>query len=498
MITRNTMKQKTLSYLLSLLSLLVLSGCSPSLPEATLSQQDIVIFPDYTRLDIPINIAPLNFLLEVEASSSIVEIRGKKGELLVRGNKRVQFPLKKWKALLAQNPNDSLWVTVYAKNESGWTQYPAFTWYVSENPIDSHLMYRLIEPGYAGWNRVGIYQRNLENFEELTILDNSLTGGNCMNCHVVCGQDPDKLLFHVRNEGGGTFIIRDGEIKKVNTKTKEMLSAGAYPAWHPSARYAVFATNEVRQSYHTRTDKRTEVFDERSDLVIYDIDKNEVFSSPSIASKEANETFGAFSHDGKRLYFCTLSDSLDMPTAYKKAQYSLVAVDFDPETGRIGAGIDTLVNGPALGKSVSHPHVSPDGRFLLYSMANYGTFLSWNEEADLWLYNLETGENRPAIPANSNMSESCNSWSSNSRWIVFSSRRLDGLYNRPFIALLNPDGTTGKPFVMPQKDPEFYTRFFKAYNLPELMKGAVKTDPYELAKRVSDRSYKAIDAKFRN
>lgn len=492
------MKKPFSSYLLFLLSLLLLSGCTPSLPEARTSENAIAIFPDYTRLDIPINIAPLNFMIEEGVSSSIVEIRGKRGQLLVRGNKRVQFPLKRWKALLAQHPNDSLWVTIYAKTKSGWSKYPPFSWYVSEHPIDSHLMYRLIEPGYAGWNRVGIYQRNLENFEERTILDNSLTGGNCMNCHVVCGQDPEKLLFHVRNEGGGTFIIRDGEIKKVNTKTKEMLSAGAYPAWHPSARYAVFATNEVRQSYHTRFDKRTEVFDERSDLVIYDIDKNEIFSAPSIASKDANETFGAFSPDGKRLFFCTLSDSLDLPTQYDKAQYSLVAVDFDPETGRIGTRIDTLVNGPALGKSVSHPHVSPDGEFLLYSMANHGTFLSWNEESDLWLYNLKTGENRPALQANSSKSESCNSWSSNGKWVIFSSRRMDGLYNRPFIASLNPNGTLQKAFVMPQKDPEFYNRFFKAYNLPELMRGAVKTDPYELAKRVSDRSYKAVDAKFRN
>ena len=492
------MRNRTLLYIAALLSLLAIAGCSSALPEATVSEVPLSISPDYTRLEIPVNIAPLNFKIKGAKTQACVELLGAHGRMVVKADNTVQFPLKKWKALLSAHRGDSLRVTIYTKASSGWTQHPSFHWLVEADSIDSHLMYRLIEPGYAGWNRVGIYQRNLENFEENTILDNSLTGGNCMNCHVVCGQDPDKLLFHVRNEGGGTFIIRDGEIKKVNIRTEQMLSAGAYPAWHPSARYAVFATNEVRQSYHTRPDRRTEVFDQRSDLVLYDIDKNEIFASPTIASKGSNETFGAFSPDGKRLFFCTVSDSLDLPIQYDKAHYSLVAVDFHPETGQIGSRVDTLVNGPAIGKSVSHPHVSPDGKYLLYSLADFGTFVSWNKESDLWMYEFASGKNRPASGINSEQSESCNSWSSNSDWIVFSSRRMDGLYNRPFIAHVRPDGSFGKPFVVPQKDPDFYTLFFKAYNLPELMIGPVTTDPYELAKMVKEKEYKAIDVKNRN
>lgn len=492
------MKNRTLLYITALLSSLMTTGCSTSLPKAKVSEVPLSISPDYTHLEIPVNIAPLNFKIEGAETKAWVELLGTHGRMVVKADNTVQFPLKKWKALLSAHRGDSIRVTIYTKAPSGWTQHPSFHWLVETDSIDSHLMYRLIEPGYAGWNRVGIYQRNLECFEENTILDNSLTGGNCMNCHVVCGQDPDKLLFHVRNEGGGTFIIRDGEIKKVNIRTEQMLSAGAYPAWHPSARYAAFATNEVRQSYHTRPDKRTEVFDQRSDLVLYDIDSNEIFAAPSIASKSSNETFATFSPDGKRLFFCTVSDSLDLPIQYEEAHYSLVAVDFDPETGQIGSRIDTLVNGPAIGKSVSHPHVSPDGRYLLYSLADFGTFVSWNEESDLWMYEFATGENRPASGVNSERSESCNSWSSNSGWIVFSSRRMDGLYNRPFIAHVRPDGSLGKPFVVPQKDPDFYTLFFKAYNLPELMDGPVTTDPYELAKMVKEEEYKAIDAKYRN
>ena len=70
--------------------------------------------------------------------------------------------------------------------------------------------------------------------------------------------------------------------------------------------------------------------------------------------------------------------------------------------------------------------------------------------------------------------ESYHSWSSNSRWFVFSSRRIDGLYTRPYIAYVDEDGKVGKPFLLPQKDAGFYQSFMKSFNIPEFITGKVK------------------------
>ena len=59
-------------------------------------------------------------------------------------------------------------------------------------------------------------------------------------------------------------------------------------------------------------------------------------------------------------------------------------------------------------------------------MAPFGTFHIWHPESDLYVVDLETGENRELTEANSDDTESYHSWSSNSRWIVFSSRRDEG------------------------------------------------------------------------
>jgi len=62
------------------------------------------------------------------------------------------------------------------------------------------------------------------------------------------------------------------------------------------------------------------------------------------------------------------------------------------------------------------------------------------------------------------------SWSGNSRWFVFSSRRLDGMTSKPFICHIDKNGTISKPFIIPQKDPYYYKTDHRNFSRPELLK----------------------------
>ena len=61
-------------------------------------------------------------------------------------------------------------------------------------------------------------------------------------------------------------------------------------------------------------------------------------------------------------------------TSVQQMMYSLVRIPFDPETGTLGAPADTLWSATEWGLSVCHPKASPDGRWLLFTVADYGTF----------------------------------------------------------------------------------------------------------------------------
>jgi hypothetical protein len=88
---------------------------------------------------------------------------------------------------------------------------------------------------------------------------------------------------------------------------------------------------------------------------------------------------------------------------------------------------------------------------------------------------------RPLKELNSSDTESYHTWSSNSRWLVFSSRRDDGVYTRPFFAHVNADGKFDKPFELPKADPDFHRQFMKCYNIPEFMRGPVSIAPQTFA-----------------
>jgi hypothetical protein len=91
---------------------------------------------------------------------------------------------------------------------------------------------------------------------------------------------------------------------------------------------------------------------------------------------------------------------------------------------------------------------------------------------------------------NSSDAESYHSWSSNGRWIVFSSRRDDGSYTRPYIAYFK-EGTASKPFILPQKNPLFYGEFFKSYNIPEFMTRPVRISRRELVNAINQEAKQA-------
>ena len=163
-----------------------------------------------------------------------------------------------------------------------------------------------------------------------------------------------------------------------------------------------------------------------------------------------------------------------MPKEYDQVRYDLCSVSFDPATRRFGTVVDTLYKASKIDKSVSFPRVSPDGKYLLYTLSGYGNFSIWHKDADLYMIDLSTLQSYPLEAANSDDVESYHSWSSNRRWFVFSSRRIDGLYTRPYIAYVDEYGKVGKPFLLPQKDAGFYQSFMKSFNFPEFITGKVK------------------------
>lgn len=474
----------------------LLTACSGSVGTIEEERNELPpIFPDYVNCTIPSNIAPLNFQLTIPYEEAYVRFSTPDETWDIKAGKgQFTIPSSRWKKLLESNVGKEITVKVFVKTAGQWVGYTPFTYFVAAEPVDPYLVYRLIEPGYELWYQMGIYQRNLEGYKQSPVMENKLSNGNCMNCHSFCMQDPDKMLFHMRGAIACTMLVDDGKVEKLNTKTEQTMSPLVYPSWHPSGRYLAFSVNDTKQAFHMNHPNRIEVYDLKSDVVVYDTENHEIISSRLLYGTEAFETFPTFSPDGRTMYFCSAQYVEEMPFDFEDVHYSLCAISFDPETRSFGTQVDTLYQAQAEGRSVSFPRVSPDGKFLMFTLSDYGGFSIWHKDADLYLMNLSTGEYFPMERANSEDVDSYHSWSSNSRWVVFSSRRIDGLYTRPHIAYISENGEVGKAFLLPQKEVDFYHRFMYSYNVPEFVKGKVKDN----RRAIKDKAWndKGIDLKF--
>ena len=460
-----------------------MTSCSTFKPSEFSVQGMSVIYPDYMDVTVPQGIAPLNFMYTGKVANPVTEFSAGDVRHTIRG-REVSIPASKWKALCDAAVGGA--ISVKSSN-------PDTSWciYVSPDKIDYGLNYRLIEPGYEVYSKMGIYERELATCNQRPLIENTEFNG-CVNCHSYNRADPNDFSLHIRGMHGATLIRHGGETVAYNTKTPETIGSCVYPYWHPSGKYIAYSTNSTRQGFHVDSEKLIEVFDSASDMLIYDIENNSLVTNDSLSLPDYWETFPAFSPDGSTLYFCRAAKK-EIPGGLKDVRYNLCSVSFDAESGRPGTDVRVLVDAEAEGYSISFPRPSHDGKYLIYTRSDYGNFSIWHHEADLYCLNLETGESRPMSEINSPDTESYHSFSSNGRWMVFSSRRDDGLFTRLYITHFDENGCATKPFMLPQKNPaEYYTKLFFSYNVPEFVSAPVEMSHHDNQRIIRSKERKQM------
>lgn len=460
------------------------------------------IRPDYTGTVIPPNIAPLNFAVLEPGTKYLVKIYAGAGEPIDIPSRtgKIKIPLRQWRSLLNNNRGKQLCFDVYVMNKDGlrstgsrpvgWSRYETITNIIAKEDIDSYLVYRFMKPLFNWWKNIGVYQRNLENYENKAVLHGQLFSYGCLNCHTFLNNAPDYMTLGIRSPdyGSATLFIADEKVQKIGTKW-------TYTSWHPSGRLAAYSMNKVRMFFHKTTMEIRDVIDLDSALCYYLVDNQKIKTVPGISEKDRLETYPTWSPDGRYLYFCSApilwTDRDKIPTElYDKVKYDLRRISYNVETDEWGQP-ETVLSADETGLSILLPRISPDGKFLIFCMCDYGCFPVYQDSSDLYMMDLQTGKSAlhtadkyDKLPINSEYSESWHSFSSNGRWLTFSSKRQDGLFTRTYFSYIDENGQTYKPFILPQKDPAYYDSLLQTYSVPELITRPVEVSKIALARAV--------------
>jgi len=455
--------------------------------------------PDYAGSIIPPNIAPLNFVIQREGAGYFVRIYSEKGKPIEIFTKSpvILIPERAWHELLDLNRGRQLDMDVYVESRVGissskgknigWSRFQALTAQIAPEDIDTFLIYRKIYPAHGTWRDMGIYQRNLSSFDESIILNNGYFKHGCVNCHTFCGNRAEKMLIGIRSAvyGSSALLVEGDKVRKIGTKF-------GYTSWHPSGQVAAFSVNKVRQLFHSAASEVRDVMDFDSLMSYYLVESESVKTTPNLARKDRLETYPNWSADGRYLYFCsapmTWSDQTAVPEHYDQIKYDLVRASYNIDRDQWGP-LESVLSAEDTSLSILLPRISPDGRWLLFCMCDYGCFPVYRHSSDLYMMDLEAAKQTgdfayERLDINSSESESWHCWSSNSRWIAFSSKRGSGVFTRIYIAYVDKNGKVYKPIRLPQKDPTYYESCLWTYSVPELITEPVRVTREKLGRVV--------------
>ncbi|MEJ2705620.1 MAG: hypothetical protein P8Z79_24545 [Sedimentisphaerales bacterium] len=477
----------------------VLKGNDVAITEYNVVHQPAKIRPDYAGAVVPPNIAPLNFCIEQDGSGYFVKIYSKQGEPIEIFSKTsgIEIPARAWHRLLDVNRGQPLSVDVFVESRSAtsssavenkrWSRFDTFTIEIANEDIDSFLVCRKIHPAHGTWRDMGIYQRDLSSFRESVVLSNGYLKHGCVNCHTFCGNRTEKMVIGIRSAayGSSALLVDGGKVQKIGTKF-------GYTSWHPSGRVAAFSVNGVRQIFHSAAGEVRDVIDIDSLMAYYLADSQTVRTAGDLAQKDRLETYPAWSADGRYLYFCSApapwTDRTTIPESFEQIKYDLVRISYDLDRDQWGT-LESVLSAEQTGLSILLPRISPDGRWLLFCMCDYGCFPVYRSSSDLYMMDLDAARQTGEYPyrrldINSEDSESWHSWSSNSRWIAFSSKRGSGVFTRIYIAYVDENGKVYKPVRLPQKDPMYYDSCLWTYSVPELVAEPVRVTREKLGRVV--------------
>jgi len=210
-------------------------------------------------------------------------------------------------------------------------------------------------------------------------------------------------------------------------------------------------------------------------LVVYDRETKTFAALPGADDPQYVQTNAVWSPDGKEIVFArarayraerleqqnsTVVDEKDVPefTVEKRPfRYDLYRIPFNDGKG----GTPQPVPGASdNGMSNFFPKYSPDGKWLVFCKAK--SYMLLQPDSELYIIPAQGGVAR-RLRCNTARMNSWHSWSSNSRWLVFSSK-VNGPYTQLFLTHIDENGNDSPPVLL-----ERFTSPDRAANIPEFV-----------------------------
>jgi len=334
---------------------------------------------------------------------------------------------------------------------------------ISVDPADNAIVYRLVDPPFLARKTPDTFVRDIRGDEVRPFI--RARREYCINCHhfsSTTGRD-GRLAIQVRYLGEKptahrTYLaVCDLKTQRV-TKTRLPFSSEmtTFMSWSPDGTKLATSANQDVSSLAPFVLDAQNTMQESSDLAVYDVSAGTCVLLEGACEPDVLETFPRWTPDGRSIVY----GSAPPGRHPQMTRYELKVIPYNDGRG----GEPRSLPGPArAGGSCIYPRFSPDGKWFSFVRTAAGSLIK--SSSDIWVMPATLDGDPWRLESNvSHAADSWYSWSSNGRWIVFTSKRDDGAFARLYLTHIDDAGHASPAVRLPVMEQPLMS-----FNVPEFV-----------------------------
>lgn len=432
---------------------------------------------------------------------------GQKPVYFLSGQKSWMPERKTWETIKDRSKDKRAILSVYSleDTESGKVlSVQAITMGTSSDSVGDSVFFRQIPLPFAlaskSFEKTRWRMGDISSYEKPATVMSGVS--MCASCHAFSSDGKWlSMEYNYGNDNGAQFITpvrREIILKKKDFFTwsdfpKQGVlppTRGLFGRMSPTGRYAAASVNEISYAAVMNDIDYSQLFFPTFGVIaVYDSAGGSIQLLPGASDYSYVQANPSWSPDEKEILFCRAktknevhSDIRNVTSVFEKRnihqlnelyniQFDLYRIPFNNGAGGIP---EPLEGASGNGMSNYFPRYSPDGKWIVYTRSRSGIMLQ--PDSELWIVPARGGEAR-RMNCNLKYFNSWHSWSSNGRWLLFSSK-ANSPYTEIFLTHIDETGKDTPPVLLSRfNDPGY------AANVPEF--APIRTDAI--------RSIKIID-----
>jgi Tol biopolymer transport system component len=333
----------------------------------------------------------------------------------------------------------------------------------SQYPADDYVVARQVGVPFDVQRAPDTFIRDIRTFERNPFLLGRES--YCFNCHNFSSKlgTNGKLAYQVRYLGPESHDLRTylavydfDHGTGWRARLPYDVQMTTFCAWSPDGTKLAISANQYIVAAEPITLETQMAGENTSDIGIYDVEQGTTWLLPGADREDRLEIHPEWTPDGKQIVFATAAPGRHPAFV----PFDLAIIPYNDGEG----GKPTLIPGAsANGRSNYYPRFSPDGRWFCFNESDGGDLI--RSSSDLYL--MPATLDAPPHKLECNVpfaADSWHSWSSNSRWILFASKREDGTYARLYMTEIDDQGHASPAIRLPERED-----LLESFNIPEFV-----------------------------